>query len=90
MTIGKEQTIISTAKVVFAVAVSLIAFIASIIGVGIYLGTLQSVNLEQTKQIDSINIDLKAVATKDDLKVFKEDIKGMLQTYTSQITKMNK
>lgn len=89
MTIGKEKIVISTFKTVVAVTIAIIAFISSIIGVGFFLGNLQSVNLEQTKQIDSLNQDIKDVVTKQDLQIFKEDVKGLLQTYTSQITKLN-
>lgn len=86
MTISDKHITVSRFGATMAVIVTTFGLVSSIIGVGIYLGGIQSVNAEQTKQIDQLKVDQ---ITKREFDAFKEDVKGLLQTYTSQISKLN-
>jgi hypothetical protein len=86
MTIDKQHITISRYGATLAMVVTTLGLVSSIVGVGIYLGNIQTVNAEQTKQIDSLNYKIDNVVTKNDLQNFKDDIKGMIQTYTSQLS----
>ena len=87
MTISKEHITISRVGAMLGLVTGLITIIGAVILIGVSWGNIQTVNAEQTKQIDTLNVEIRGVATKDDLKIFKEDIKGLLQTYTSQLSR---
>lgn len=76
-----------------SLVISLFTITGVIIGVGVWVGKTDSVNNEQTKQIDQLSMDIKGLVTKSDLIVFQETIKSLMNNYVSQvsqITRVNK
>ncbi len=87
MTITKTHITISTLNAKIAFFSALIGFLGTFIGLGIYIGNIQSVNAQQTKDIDKIQ---ESMVTIREFNAFSDNMKGLLQTYLSETKRVVK